>query len=353
MKAISLFSSAGVGEYYLKDIGIDVVIANEINEKRANFYSHLHPESKMIKGDIQQSDIKKEIKNELKKHNDLKMLIATPPCQGVSTLGKNKLSTSFGLDKRNYLIFDTIDVINMADFDYVLIENVARFKDMYFPYDDKMLSVFEIFKKIYSEHYTIKLDIFNAKDFGVPQTRPRYILRMFKKYLNWPEPTLSPEITLRESIGHLPTLESGEKSTIERHYAKKHNDRDVLAMKHTPTGKSALLNKVYYPKRLDGVKIKGFHNTYKRLDWDKPCHARTTNSGNIGSHNNVHPGRKLKDGTYSDARVLTIYELLIVSSLPVDWSIPVWSSDNLVRQVLGECIPPLMMKKILINIKKI
>ena len=83
MKAISLFSSAGVGEYYLKNIGIDVVIANEINEKRANFYSHLYPESKMIKGDIQQSDIKKEIKNELKKHNDLKMLIATPPCPEV------------------------------------------------------------------------------------------------------------------------------------------------------------------------------------------------------------------------------------------------------------------------------
>ena len=35
----------------------------------------------------------------------------------------------------------------------------------------------------------------------------------------------------------------------------------------------------------------------------------------ISSQRNVHPGRLLDDGTYSDARVLTPYELMILNSV--------------------------------------
>ena len=45
-----------------------------------------------------------------------------------------------------------------------------------------------------------------------------------------------------------------------------------LAMKHTPEGKSALKNPIYYPKK-DGQPVKGFHNTYKRMKWDEPSPA--------------------------------------------------------------------------------
>ena len=50
---------------------------------------------------------------------------------------------------------------------------------------------------------------------------------------------------------------------------------------------------------------------------------------------------------YSDPRVLTIYEIMLVMSLPPDWNIPHWASDNFIRQVIGEGIPPLGMKKII------
>ena len=53
------------------------------------------------------------------------------------------------------------------------------------------------------------------------------------------------------------------------------------------------------------------------------------------------------DKLYTNPRVLTIYELLIVSSLPVDWNIPEWANDQLIRFVIGEGIPPLMVKKII------
>jgi len=71
------------------------------------------------------------------------------------------------------------------------------------------------------------------------------------------------------------------------------------------------------------------------------------NNGSISSQNNVHPGTKLNKGTYSDARVLTILELLRLTGLPDDWNIPDWASENFVRQVIGESFPPKFAAKLL------
>jgi len=349
IKGISLFSSAGIAETYYNDINIDIVIANELLEKRVKMYKHFYPNTNIICGDIQNPKIKNEILSNITK--DIKLLVATPPCQGLSSIGKNKTQKDFENDKRNFLIFDVFDIIDKSDFDYILIENVPRFLKMYFPYKNNILLLEEIIKLKYQDKYIIDIDILNACNYGIPQTRPRAIIRLYKHGLKWNLPKKETIITLEEAIGHLPSLESNESSNIKWHFAKKHNDRDILAMKHTPTGKSAIKNEFYYPKKENGDRIKGFHNTYKRMKWNEPAHARTTNSGNIGSHNNVHPGRLQKDGTYSDARVLTILETLIVSSLPENWNIPEWATDNFIRTVIGEAIPPLMSKKILQGIQ--
>ncbi|WP_299266250.1 DNA cytosine methyltransferase [Leptotrichia wadei] len=345
IKGISMFSSAGVGEMYLKKAGIDIILANELLEKRAKFYSYMYPESKMVVGDINNNKIKEEFIKNIP--NDAKFLLATPPCQGFSTLGVNKKLNQMSLDKRNFLVFHILDIIDIQDFDYILIENVPRFLELYFPYEDKFYLLKDILEKKYSKKYIIDIKVLNAKDYGIPQTRPRAIIKMYKHKLKWEWPKKKNEITLREAIGHLPSLESGEISNIKFHEAKKHNEREILAMKHTPTGCSAMKNEVYYPKKVDGTKIKGFHNTYKRMRWDMPAPARTMNSGNIGSHNNVHPGKLLKDGTYSDARVLTLRELFIVASLPEEWNIPDWATDTFIRHIIGESIPPKMCYEII------
>jgi DNA (cytosine-5)-methyltransferase 1 len=63
----------------------------------------------------------------------------------------------------------------------------------------------------------------------------------------------------------------------------------------------------------------------------------------ISSQNNVHPGKKLEDGTYSDARALTPLELILLTGLPAKWSVPEWVSDLLLREVIGEAVPPLLI----------
>ena len=66
-------------------------------------------------------------------------------------------------------------------------------------------------------------------------------------------------------------------------------------------------------------------------------------NGAVSSQNNVHPGRKLDDGTYSDARVLTLLELFILMGLPKDPGFPDGFSDNQIRHILGEAVPPILI----------
>jgi DNA (cytosine-5)-methyltransferase 1 len=117
-------------------------------------------------------------------------------------------------------------------------------------------------------------------------------------------------------------------------------------MRNTPTGKSAFENKVFFPKNKDGTRIRGYQSSYRRIRWDEPSPTITIRNDAISSQRNVHPGRKLIDGTYSDARVLTILELIILNSLPTDWQLPNDTPELLIRKCIGESIPPLMIKKI-------
>lgn len=119
---------------------------------------------------------------------------------------------------------------------------------------------------------------------------------------------------------------------------------------HTPSGTSAFKNEVFFPMT-KGRRIKGAPRTYMRMFWEKPATTIMQNSGVISAFSTVHPGRCIVDSDddtkriYSDARALSIYELLILSSLPLDWNIPKWADDVTIRKVIGEGIPPLLIKK--------
>ena len=162
---------------------------------------------------------------------------------------------------------------------------------------------------------------------------------------------------------HLKIFPNYEKKLIQAniiskwHVPPKHVYRQVISMMHTPTGKSAFQNeKKFRPKKNNGTFVRGFKNTYKRQDWNKPGYTITTYNRTIGSQENVHPGRLLKSNgskIYSDPRVLTVYEIMKVMSIPTNWKVPKWCTENFLRQVIGEGIPPLMVKKIFKELIKI
>lgn len=351
IKGLSLFSSAGVGEAYLADIGVDIVVANELIERRAKLHSELYPTCKMICGNIIQPEIFSKI---IESAKGVDLLLASPPCQGMSIAGKNRHQDTMIRDSRNFLINYVFDAIEQLSPKYVMIENVKQLLSIQLPYKGNLHTIVEILKLRFGKNYNVDAKAVDAADYGVPQTRIRAIIKMFPKGTkwNWPEP-VDRKVTVMDAIGHLPSLEAGENSGIKWHFARSHTPNNVLCMKHTPTGCSAFSNPIYYPKKDDGTRIKGYESSYRRIKWNEPSPTITIRNDCIASQRNVHPGRRLKDGTYSDARVLTPLELMLLNSLPSNWHIPDDTPEILIRQIIGESIPPLMVKEIIKEIPEL
>jgi DNA (cytosine-5)-methyltransferase 1 len=350
MIGASLFSSAGIAETYFEDIGINILAANELIKERADLYQSLYPNSKMITGDILDDQIfELMIKNTPKK---LDFLIASPPCQGMSIAGKNRNIEQMLTDDRNFLIFKIIDFIQIKSPDFVLIENVPAFFKLVLPFQNRQLKILEILSILFENEYIIEAEVYDASEYGVAQRRARAIIRLYKKGKKWGKPLKSKHLTVEEAIGHLPSIEAGQKSKIKWHFARKHSKNHVEWLKHTPTGKSAFENKTHFPVKPSGEIIKSYMTTYRRIKWDEPAPTITMRNDAISSQLNVHPGRLLGDGLYSDARVLTPLELMLLSSLPDNWNIPESTPELLIRKCIGECIPPLLIKKIVAQINQ-
>lgn len=349
MTGTSLFSSAGISETYFNEIGVNITVANEFLEARANLYRSVNKDSNMIVGDIQNEKVFKEIL-ELSFDN-LDFLIASPPCQGMSIAGKNRSKNQMLKDERNFLVFRIIVFIEKKNPNYILIENVPAFFKIELPYQGQLMKIIDILSILFKDKYQIEAEEYDAQLFGVPQRRVRAIIKMYKKGLKWNSPTPENIITVEDSIGHLPSLEASEKSDLKWHFARKHNERHITWMQHTPTGKTAFENKIHFPSKENGDRIKSYNTTYRRIKWNKPAPTITMRNDAISSQLNVHPGKKLSNGLYSDARVLTPLELMLLSSLPADWNIPNDTNEILIRKCIGECIPPLLIKKIVEQIQ--
>ena len=352
MKGLSLFASAGIAEMNLKKCGIDMILANELIDIRAKTHVFWHQNCEVICGDITSDNIKNNIIEKAKK-SKVDFILATPPCQGVSLVGKNKTNDDMLNDPRNFLIFHAFEVIDQLNPKVIVIENVDRFLTMKFPYDGGFYNIEYIVRKKYGEKYSINVNVYNAQDYGVPQSRKRVIIVLYNNEFIFTEPKKVKPVTVRQAIGDLPSLEAGESSNIKNHYAREHTEAHVICMKHTPTGHSAFENEIYFPKNKDGIRLKGYSATYKRIEWDKPAPTITMRNDAISSQSNVHPGRLLPNGLYSDARVLTLRELFILSSIDPDLDVPDFASDIQVRFMIGEAVPPKLIETICKNLKAV
>lgn len=373
---LSLFANIGVAEAYFKEIGFHVAVANELIERRANLYSEIYPETNMICGDITSEEVYTKIIDASRKAN-VDIIMATPPCQGMSTAGQ-QIEDDF----RNTLVCPVIRAIKELKPNYVFLENVPQFLNTSIIVDGRKVLIPDLLEAELGELYEIDKNVINTKDYSVPQTRERAIILMSKKgkkHWTLPDKDQKP-VTMQDAIGHLPMLDpyvtdiSDEermemfpyyyerKEAAERiskwHTPPHHIHRQVVAMQHTPTGATAFDNERYYPVKEDGTPVRGYHNTYKRQNWDTAAYTVTMDNRKISSQNNVHPGRPIgfdEDGIqlYSDARTLTLYEIMIIMSLPATWPVPERTSEAFLRRIIGEGIPPLFVKKAFLALKEI
>ena len=352
INGLSLFACGGISEYYLDETKVNIRVANEMIQKRCDFYSKVYPDKTMIQGDITDNDVWMNVVRTVKQEN-VEFIIATPPCQSFSVAGKMDKNKD---DNRSFLFQTVLDTTKELKPKYVLVENVVGFMKASIIIGGKEKHVIDLFQDFCVKNgYHFETSVLNAKDYGTPQSRKRSITLLSRNDCKkWTFELLNcskqPEITVEQTISGLKSLESGEcDDTNKWHFAKKHNDRHIEWIRHTPSGKTAFLNKVHYPQKPCGTMIKGYSTTYKRVDWDKPSPTITMANGSISSQNNCHPGRDNGDGTWSDARVMTVYELILLNGLDDEWipdSVGV-NEEKLIRDLLGESFPPKFSKSII------
>lgn len=371
IKVLSLFANIGVAEAMFKDINVEVVLANELLVPRAALYKRLYPNADMVCGDILSDETYSELERKAKLYG-IDVVMATPPCQGMSTAGQK-----IKFDERNNLVIPALNLVKSINPKYVVIENVPDFTLTSIIHNGKETLLTDVVKKELECNYIVSVNIINTDDYSVPQTRERMIILATRKDCKkrWTIPAKdSKKVTLRDAIGDIPPIDPfvkditySELVKLFPHYEERkakalsiskwnippiHILRQVKAMMYTPTGCTAFDNPdIHKPIKQDGTFVKGYHNTYKRQNWDTPAYTVTMDNRKISSQNNVHPGRPIeKDANgemkYSDPRALTLYEIMKIMSLPEDWPLPTEVNEAFLRRIIGEGIPPLFMKKL-------
>ena len=252
MKCLSLFANVGIGETYFGDLGIEVAVANEFLEDRAEFYRLMHPATEMICGDITDLSVFDKVIDSSKRAG-VELIVATPPCQGMSNANAKRADKN---DPRNSLIKQVIRATKELSPKYVLVENVpgmASEKTFILDEEGEQVNILPYIKSQLGTDYEVVYEVLDAAEHSTPHHRKRLITLLSRRdcpLWTHPNPSTS-RTTVREVIGGFCSLESGQDSPVKWHSMrhKRHNKHHIKWMQHTPTGKTAFENKIYFSKK--------------------------------------------------------------------------------------------------------
>ena len=190
LNAISLFSSSGIGDLGLHANGIETVIACEILEERMKLFQNNFPKTKCFCGDIW--DLHEEIIDYYKSNYDKPpfVVLATPPCQGMSPNGMGKMLSDYrkGLrpkyDERNRLIIPALKIIKALQPQWVIFENVANMVNtLIYDENDELINIIDYIHRELGESYIGKPEVIDCANYGIPQRRIRLITVLSKSEL--------------------------------------------------------------------------------------------------------------------------------------------------------------------------
>lgn len=420
-KAISLFCSSGIGDLGLRANGVDTVVACEIIPERMRLFQRNNPETKIFCGDIWElkDDIIKFYKDNFQENPFI--VIATPPCQGMSSNGMGTILNNLKkgirpeFDPRNKLIVPAIDIIKALRPDWVIFENVPNMINTVIEDGDSVINIIDYINHELGNEYVGSPVVVDVADYGIPQHRNRLITVMtriskgkeeYRKVKRLIPPRTHAEektifcdkwLTLRDVIFNLPAICSrpGENADSNNplHKVPILDDVKLFWIHNTPEGQTAMNNQcinpecMYQGNTLHGAKhnsegvnrantdtplycekcgsllprpytidkktgekriMKAFVSAYKRMYWDMPASTLTQNFQYACSDNKLHP---------TQDRVLSLYEGLVIQTIDrYHYSFEINGKivpDGLIRDTIGESVPPLLMDKIVKHIIEI
>ncbi len=376
---ISLFSSAGVGCYGFKQNGFRCIATNELIERRLDVQRNNQKckyDSGYIAGDITLPETKKKILDEVafwrRKEGirDVDVLVATPPCQGIS-VANHKKNNELG---RNSLVIESINILKSMRPKFFVFENVAAFlKTTCTDLDGKEKPIRDAIFVNLGKQYSIYHRVINLKNYGSNSSRTRTLVIGVRNDLANDIspielfPSYQKEKTLRQVIGDQKKLETmGEIDQNDFYHAFRSYPEHMREwISDISEGQSAFdnkdENKVPY-KVVDGKRVTNQNKNgdkYKRQFWDKVAPCVHTRNDLLASQNTVHP---------EDDRVFSVRELMRIMTIPDDFK---WNNLSLeelnrlsdaekrliykkdemnIRQSIGEAVPTELFATIARNI---
>jgi len=338
--AIDLFAGVGGLSFGFRELGFDILYANEFDPQIAEAYQSNHPSTKVSVEDITNIDLKSEF---LKYRNEVTVVLGGPPCQGFSQKGSRKTIH----DERNFLFRNFVQVVKIVNPKYFVMENVPNLltnEDGLFKRELE-----ELFREI---GYSMSATVLNAADFGVPQNRRRAILigKQGADTVLPPRPKRN-RTTVWDAISDLAFLESGqgespiaypkppesefqfnmraEAGELHNHIATRHTKLALERLSMIP----ANCTKKVLPVEHRTKSI--YSGTWTRLDSKGLATTITTRFDTPSSGQFTHP--------YLD-RAITVREAARLQSFPDNFVFTGPKSSQM-KQV-GNAVPPLLSRAI-------
>ena len=340
---VDLFAGVGGLSYGFSQLPeYNILAANEIEKDISIAYTLNYPEVEMLNCDI--ANLNEDVLRDVLKGQKVDIVLGGPPCQSYSTVGKRQM------DDRANLFLQYKRILQILQPKAFVFENVVGILSM-----DKgrlFARVQEAFEEL---GYSLKYQILDAVNYGVPQHRERVILVGFKgnNPFEYPMPThgerLIPYVALKDAFADLPSLKSGESATqylceptnaflgfvrkdgvaLVEHDAPKNGEHLVRLMQALGDGQS----KDDLPEELRPKS--GYPNTYAKLWWERPSTTVTRNFACPSSSRCIHP---------RDSRAMTIREGARLQSFPDDYKF--YGGKGMKRLEIGNAVPPLLSQEI-------
>lgn len=323
-KYIDLFAGAGGMSLGFDNAEFENVLAVEYDKCFAETYSFNFP-----KHNLKVADIKTISNDEIKKligNKKIDVIIGGPPCQGFSIAGK--IGRNFIDDERNQLFKEFVRFVEVVKPRIFVMENVAALKT-----HNKGKTIEEIIKEFEKIGYTVKCDVLNAVDYGVPQQRRRiFVIGTLGKEnkFNFPRKTTK-QMTIKDALKDLPELKSGETSDIPNHNAMNHSKQMLEKMSYVKDGG----NRNDIPE--DIRPKSGDIRKYIRYNSNEPSICIT--------------GDMRKVFHFNQNRALTGRELARIQTFPDDFIFK--GNAGKVQQQIGNAVPPKLAFQIANSVREV
>jgi DNA (cytosine-5)-methyltransferase 1 len=193
---VDLFAGCGGLSLGLEQAGFHPVFVNELNPDAMSTYlaNRAHVEPRLAQEGFNENDIKQMVRpgylkalgRRLKdgfgiKPGELDLVAGGPPCQGFSGIGHRR---SYSVHKEqlpsNYLFEDMLYVISELRPRAFLFENVKGLLSAKWTPEGEKGEIWKEIRETYErglgEKYVIRWALVRAKDYGVPQNRPRVLM---------------------------------------------------------------------------------------------------------------------------------------------------------------------------------